>query len=185
MWAIFFENSDNYTSNLIDTCANGDGNFTKVVEGGNKLNQNLENWKQNRENYITTKNNINCNDDTKTNQLKNYYDQLISVIDQSLDMTYNITNVSCSFAKNDKNIFLNEADTGGIKGIGLCACSFLVGIFLGISVVAGILLVHKYQLPSNNNERNKNMNNTDVNESRENIRQGNNAQNPNMMFQNK
>jgi len=56
---------------------------------------------------------------------------------------------------------------------------------LGISVVAGILLVHKYQLPSNNNERNKNMNNTDVNESRENIRQGNNAQNPNMMFQNK
>ena len=182
---IIFENSDNYTSNLIDTCANGDGNFTKVVEGGNKLNQNLENWKQNRENYITTKNNINCNDDTKTNQLKNYYYQLISVIDQSLDMTYNITNVSCSFAKNDKNIFLNEADTGGIKGIGLCACSFLVGIFLGISVVAGILLVHKYQLPSNNNERNKNMNNTDVNESRENIRQGNNAQNPNMMFQNK
>ena len=182
---IIFENSDNYTSNLIDTCANGDGNFTKVVEGGNKLNQNLENWKQNRENYITTKNNINCNDDTKTNQLKNYYDQLISVIDQSLEMTYNITNVSCSFAKNDKNIFLNEADTGGIKGIGLCACSFLVGIFLGISVVAGILLVHKYQLPSNNNERNKNMNNTDINESRENIRQGNNAQNPNMMFQNK
>ena len=180
---IIFESSDNYTSDLIDTCANGDGNFTKVVEGGNKLNQNLENWKQNRENYINTKNSINCGDDTKTNQLKGYYDRLINVIDQSLDMTYNITNVSCSFAKNDKNIFLNEADTGGIKGIGLCACSFLIGLLLGISVVAGILLVHKYQLPSNNNERNKNMNNTDINESGENIRQGNNV--PNMMFQNK
>ena len=69
-------------------------------------------------------------------------------MEQSLNMSYNITNVSCSFAKNDKNILLNEVDTGGIKGLGLCACSFLVGIGLLISVLSGIILVHKYNISS-------------------------------------
>ena len=182
---IVFKSSDKYTSDLINTCANGDGNFTKVVEGGNELNENLDKWRKNREDYEKTKNSINCGDSTRTSELQSYYNRLLTMIDQSLDMTYNITNVSCSFAKNDKNIFLNEADTGGIKGIGLCACSFLIGLLLGISILAGILLVHKYKLPSSNS-RDTNMNQTDINESRENIEGGNNVQNPNMMnFQNK
>ena len=182
---IVFKSSDKYTSDLINTCANGDGNFTKVVEGGNELNENLDKWRKNREDYEKTKNSINCGDSTRTSELQSYYNRLLTMIDQSLSMTYNITNVSCSFAKNDKNIFLNEADTGGIKGIGLCACSFLIGLLLGISILAGILLVHKYKLPSSN-RRDTNMNQTDINESRENIEGGNNVQNPNMMnFQNK
>ena len=41
------------------------------------------------------------------------------MINESLILTYNLTYVSCSFARNDKNIILNELDTGGIKGIGL------------------------------------------------------------------
>ena len=142
-------------------------------------------FKKQAEFILETKNSINCGDSTRTSELQSYYNRLLTMIDQSLDMTYNITNVSCSFAKNDKNIFLNEADTGGIKGIGLCACSFLIGLLLGISILAGILLVHKYKLPSSNS-RDTNMNRTDINESRENIKEGNNDQNPNMMnFQNK
>lgn len=167
---IVFESGDKTVSNLIDTCANGDGNFTQVVNGGEKLNSNLENWKTKRTDYETSMNAIKCDSDEKTIELKGYYTQLINIIDRSLDITYNITNVTCSFAKNDKNIFLNEADSGGNKGIGLCACSFLIGIFLGISVLAGIILVHRYQLPNSTNG-NGNLSTTNIQDSRENVGQ--------------
>ena len=178
---IVFDSGDKYVSDLIDTCTNGDGNFTKIVEGGNELNENLEEWKNHKTQYQTLRDNINCQSTDNTNNLKDYYNSLISMVDRSLDLTYNITNVSCGFAKNDKNILLNEADTGGIKGIGLCACSFLVGIFLGISIVAGILLVHKYQV-SNKGASNINLNKFEVNESKENIGRRNYIPNPNMMY---
>lgn len=166
---IVFKSKNSQVSNLIDTCSNGNGNFTNVLEGGEELNQNLKKWKENQESYENAKNSINCENTTKTNELKRYYDQLLNTINKSLVLTYNITNVSCSFAKNDKNILLNEIDTGGNKSIGLCACSFLVGIFLGISVLAGIILVHKYQLTSNK-AVNKDLNNVNFNESKEDIK---------------
>ena len=143
---LIFDPSDNnsYISNIVDVCANGDGNFTKVIEGGEALNEKLSEWNANKEEYEQAKENINCGNEAKTNELKGYYDELLAIVEQSLNMSYNITNVSCSFAKNDKNILLNEVDTGGIKGLGLCACSFLIGIGLLISVLSGIILVHKY-----------------------------------------
>lgn len=165
---IVFESSDKYVSDLINTCANLDGNFSKVIEGGNEINENLNEWKQNLAEYQNIRENIDCQENGKTNQLKGYYDNLLDIVDNSLNLTYNITNITCSFAKNDKNILLNEVDTGGIKGIGLCACSFLVGLLLGISVLAGILFVHKYQLPSKNTSSN-NTDNTRISESQENI----------------
>ena len=144
---IVFESSDDYVSDLIDICANGNGSFIDVIEGGNELNENLEKWEQHKTNFERTRDNINCGNTSKTNELKGYYGRLMDIVDNSLNLSYNFTNISCSFAKNDKNILLNEADDGGKKGVGLCACSFLVGALLGISVIAGILLVHKYKVP--------------------------------------
>ena len=132
---------DNYISDLIEICANGDGNFTNVIKGGQELNSHLEEWKQNKNLFTQRRDSINCNNGDK---LKNYYNELIGFVDQSLNMTYNITNVTCRFARNDKNILLNEAKSGGKKGIALAALGFLVGILLGISVLAGIIFIHKY-----------------------------------------
>ena len=143
---IFDASDDEYISKIVDVCANGDGNFSNVIDGGDVLNEKLAEWKEHQEEYIQIRDSIDCNDETKTTELKNYYTQLLDVINQSLNLTYNITELSCKFAKNDKNIILNEADEGGIKGIGLCVCSFLVGIFLILSAFAGIILVHKYKI---------------------------------------
>ena len=97
---------------------------------------------------------------------------MIALVDQSLNMTYNITNATCSFARNDKNIILNEAESAGDNGIALACFGFLVGVFLGISVFAGILFIHKFY--STWKEDNH------MNESTENIQQGNNTtMNPN------
>ena len=48
--------------------------------------------------------------------------------------------------KNDKNIFMNEIQTAGKESINISIYSFFIGTILGISVVSGILLVHKYKL---------------------------------------
>ena len=174
---VFDVSEDDYISNIVNICANGDGNFSNVIDGGDVLNEKLAEWKEHQEEYKEIRDNINCNDDTKTTELKNYYNQLLDVINQSLNLTYNITDISCKFAKNDKNIILNEADEGGIKGIGLCVCSFLVGIFLLLSAFAGIILVHKYKFKCSIGPR-KHTNN-EVNESTANIGQDN--RNNNMM----
>ena len=174
---IFDASDDEYISKIVDVCANGDGNFSNVIDGGDVLNEKLAEWKEHQEEYIQIKDSIDCNDETKTSELKNYYTQLLDVINQSLNLTYNITDLSCKFAKNDKNIILNEADEGGIKGIGLCVCSFLVGIFLILSALAGIILVHKYKIKFSN-VLNRQANNV-VNESTASIGQDN--MNTNMM----
>ena len=166
---IFNAGEDTYISNLINVCANGDGNFTNVIDGGSTLNEKLSDWKEHQDKFTYNRDNIKCDNELHSRDLKYYYDELLIVIKRSLNMTYTITNVSCGFAKNDKNIILNEADEGGIKGLGLSACSFLVGIFLLFSVFAGILLVHKYQYRKNLNHLNHNTKGSKMNESSTNI----------------
>ena len=163
--------NNNYINDLIEICANGNGSFTNVIKGGNELYSNLESWKTKRDVLSTTRDNLSCKG------LETYYDKLIFLIDQSLGMTYNITNVTCSFAKNDKNILLNEADSGGDHGVALAGLGFLVGILLGISVFAGILFVHKFFSTWNEKKRINNV----MNESSSNIGQENNniTTNPN------
>ena len=169
----YYGNNDNnnYISDLIEICSNGNGSFTNVIEGGNDLYSNLDSWKAKRDVLSTARDNLNCQ------ELKPYYTNLINLVDQSLNMTYNITNVTCSFAKNDKNILLNEADSGGAHGVALAGLGFLVGILFGISVFAGILFVHKFFSTWNGNKRINNI----INESSSNIGQENNniTTNPN------
>ena len=90
-------------------------------------------------------------------------------MDLSLNATKNITDLKCRFAKNDKNILLNEADSAAKSGIALSALGFLIGIFFAISVFCGILFVYKFFATRNEN---KNINAL-PNESTTNIEQEN------------
>ena len=137
---LIFKSTDKNVINLIETCANGDGNFSRVLNGYDDVNKNIESWKNNRNEYIERQKKISCGNS------KEYYKELISITNRSLDLTYNLTNVTCRFVRNDKNILVNEIDDAGKYSIAMCVMSILIAIFLCISIVSGILLVHKYRL---------------------------------------
>ena len=137
---LVFKSTDKNVINLIETCANGDGNFSRVLNGYDDVNKNIESWKNNRNEYIEQQKKISCGNS------KEYYKELISITNRSLDLTYNLTNVTCRFVRNDKNILVNEIDDAGKYSIAMCVMSILIAIFLCISIVSGILLVHKYRL---------------------------------------
>ena len=141
---LVFKSTDKNVINLIETCANGDGNFSKVLNGYDDVNKNIESWKNNRNEYIEQQKKISCGNS------KEYYKELISITNRSLDLTYNLTNVTCRFVRNDKNILVNEIDDAGLYSIAMCVMSILIAIFLCISIVSGILLVHKYRLGDHN-----------------------------------
>ena len=167
---VFSADDDDYISDLVDICVNGDGNFINVIEGGKKASSNLNNW-ENRKKIITdASESAKCGaSDKLTQELRNYYGDLLNVVDQSLNATKNITDLKCRFAKNDKNILLNEADSAAKSGIALSALGFLIGIFFAISVFCGILFVYKFFATRNEN---KNINAL-PNESTTNIEQEN------------
>ena len=175
---LLFKTDDEYVKKLVDTCANGNGNFTNVIDGGIEVNKNLKSWEQNKDEYSKAKDEINCGTgyEEKTSKLKDYYTSLINIAEKSLNLSYSLTNVTCSFARNDKNILLNEVDDAGNHGVTLCAMSFLTGIFLGFSVLAGILLVHKFKLGYKEKISNIRVHN----DSSANIGNDNNATQPNM-----
>ena len=62
-------NESSYISDLVDICANGNGNFTNVIKGGKDLNSNLDQWKQNRNLFAQRRNSITCDNG---DDLKNY-----------------------------------------------------------------------------------------------------------------
>ena len=143
---LVFKSTDKNVINLIETCANGDGNFSKVIDGYADVNEGQNYWKKNKDEYLKQKGEIDCGNDERTSKLKGYYDRLIVITNRSLDLTYNLTNVTCRFVRNDKNILVNEIDDAGKYSIAMCVMSILIAIFLCISIVSGILLVHKYRL---------------------------------------
>ena len=143
---LVFKSTDKNVINLIETCANGDGNFSKVIDGYVGVNEGQNYWKKNKDEYLKQKGEIDCGNDERTEKLKGYYGELINITDRSLDLTYNLTNITCRFVRNDKNILMNEIDDVGKYSIAMSAISILIAILLGISIVTGILLVHKYKL---------------------------------------
>ena len=143
---LLFKSNNKIIINLIETCANGDGNFFNVIDGGTNVNTSIEIWKNNKKEYLKEKGNIDGDNYGRNEKLKQYYAELIDIADRSLKLCYNITNVTCRYMKNDKNIFMNEIQTAGKESINISIFSFFIGTILGISVVSGILLVHKYKL---------------------------------------
>lgn len=167
---VFSSSDDDYISDLVDICANGDGNFTNVIEGGDTAFSKLTDWENRKTGISQESSNVNCgNNAEKTSDLRTYYGDLLNVVDQSLFASKNITDLKCRFAKNDKNILLNEADSAAKSGIALSALGFLIGIFFAFSVFCGILFVYKFFATRNEN---KNINAL-PNESTTNIEQEN------------
>ena len=170
---LVFKSTDKNVINLIETCANGDGNFSKVIDGYVGVNEGQNYWKKNKDEYLKQKGEIDCGNDERTEKLKGYYDRLIVITDRSLDLTYNLTNVTCRFVRNDKNILMNEIDDVGKYSIAMSAISILIAILLGISIVTGILLVHKYKLGKEEDIIDVRNNSTSKVENENNINQSN------------
>ena len=174
-----------YISDLIDICANGNGSFTSIIQESGKLNENIEKYQQNIKEYkeniekIYTIDNSVCTADEKLDLIK-YYNKLTDIGNQAINISNNLTDINCAFAKNDKNIILNEATSGGNRALVLCAFSFVVGALLGLSVLFGILYVHKYGFNSYDGNRIvKDVTINNVNDSSANIGGENNIENIN------
>ena len=72
------------------------------------------------------------------------YKAFSNATNQVLTIYEDLINIKCNFAKNDKNIILNEIKSVGSRAFVIAGFQFLVVIFMGISILSGILLVHKY-----------------------------------------
>ena len=149
---LIFDSTNYYISDLVDVCANGNGTFISIIQNNGELYNNIEQWEEYNNNYnekINILNNLQCESAKEAKEkLINYYEELLKITNKSLSVSKNLTDINCSFAKNDKNIILKEAESLGKNGKGICSCAFVLGIFLLISVFTGILFIHKY--PKNN-----------------------------------
>ena len=143
--------TDQYVSDLINTCLNEDGEFLNVLQETEEIKINIEkfnNYSNKYNNTIKALSSFNCNDE-KTNIAK---DSIINVYSSLLDkattveyMSSNLTVLNCRFAGNDERIILNEIDSNAKISLVICACFLLVGLLFGISVLSGILFIHRYK----------------------------------------
>ena len=151
-----------FLGSLIDTCANNGESFIDVFEKGVSALTDTE--KDYYKEKISELNEKHCDTELK-NKLVKFYEELIEIVQIVYDITADLLDIKCSFVRNDVNIILKEVDSGGEKGIYLSLYQFLVGIFLGISIFAGVILVHKYEFEieiDNNENKNIKINNNKI-----------------------
>ena len=138
---IIFSSKQAFLSDIIEECANGDGHLFDIIsEDIIDLNEEMKDDFQMGIDEIYEKS---CND-TVRDTLLNFYQALFNDTSILLTSTASVFNISCAFAKNDKNIILNEIESAGNRAVVISTFQFLIGVLLAISVLAGILLVHKY-----------------------------------------
>lgn len=169
---IIIKKKNEYVSDLINTCINGNGEFLYVLQENEEIKKNIDKFNQNSiefNNIIKALSNLNCNDE-KSNITKysiiNVYSSLLDKNNIVQNMSWNLIELNCRFVGNDERIIINEINSISKKALIICACSLLIGILFGISVLAGILFVHKYkyidELPTKavnqNNESSTNVN---------------------------
>ena len=159
---VLFTKKNEFLSIMIEECANQDGNFISIL--GDVILGLQEELDESYEEDMNDITNNYCNQDTKDALIK-FYQAAYDGISQIIYITGNLYNIKCRFAKNDKNIILNELDSAGKRATVLSTFQFLVGIFLGISVLSGILLVHKYGYNNKNNKNSYEIKNVVINQS--------------------
>ena len=149
--SIFFE-SNSYVSNIIDICVNKEGDFLKTIIDEDTidiirkvailLNENIDRF----DNIIYQLKSTNCsNENEKDKQIIiNFYEFIKEKIYVIVNIILSFIDTNCNFAKNDKMIVLSQIDSSSKKAKLICGLSFVVGILLGISILSGILFVHKY-----------------------------------------
>ena len=142
---IIFNRKDSFLSNIIDKCANGGGIFLNVIEEGmSDLNTEIQDDFQNTLNII---NGITCESELRESFVE-LYNLFSEATNKVLGIYEDLFHIRCDFAKNDKNIILNEMKSAGNRAIVISAFQFLIAIFIGLSILSGILLVHKYNFKS-------------------------------------
>ena len=138
---IIFSTKLQFLSDIIEECANGDGHlFDIITEELVEMDEEMQDDFQQGMEEIYEKS---CNDTVRDTMI-NLYQAMYNNTGILITSTATIFNISCAFAKNDKNIILNEIESAGKRARVISTFQFLIGVFLAISVLAGILLVHKY-----------------------------------------
>ena len=145
-----FIKSSSFVSDLINSCVNGNGEFLKIIQENEDIKKYTDDFNTKEKTYNNFKNRLSslkCNgqEEVAKQSIINVYDILLGKTSAALNMSDSLVNVNCSFARNDEMIIMGEIDNCAKKADALCACSFLVGICFGISVLAGILFVHRYK----------------------------------------
>ena len=146
-----FIKTDLHVSDLINTCINEEGEFLNVIQENEEIKKNIDNFKQKSIKYnntITDLSNLNCNDENSKvaqNTIINVYNLLLVKSNIVQNMSSNLTELNCRFVGNDERIILNEFDLISKKGLLICACCLLIGLLFGMSVLSGILFVHRYK----------------------------------------
>ena len=145
-----FIKSSSFVSDLINSCVNGNGEFLKIIQENEDIKKYTDDFNTKEQTYNNFKNRLSslkCNgqEQVAKQSIINVYDILLEKTSAALNMSDSLVNVNCSFARNDEMIIMGEIDNCAKKADALCACSFLVGICFGISVLAGILFVHRYK----------------------------------------
>jgi hypothetical protein len=142
---LLFTSKNDYLTILIEECVNKEGSFISTIEDDILTYQEeLDDYFE--EELLEIYNNT-CNNNTRDSLIK-YYQSLYNATTTILDITITLYNIKCRFSKNDKNIILNELESAGKRATVLSTFQFLVSIFLAISVLAGIFLIHKYRRKS-------------------------------------
>ena len=157
---VLFTKKNEFLSMMIEECANQDGNFISIL--GDVILGLQDDLDESYNEDMNDLENNKCYQDTKDALIK-FYKAAYDGTSKIIYITGNLYNIKCRFAKKDKNIILNELESAGKRATVLSTFQFLVGIFLGISVLSGILLVHKYGY--NNNKNNYEIKNVVVNQS--------------------
>jgi energy-coupling factor transporter transmembrane protein EcfT len=140
-----FVKSNSYVSDLIDACANGEGDFLKAINKKKDIDESIKKLDDIKNQNKDIQNELDKSNCTNKAYFQNIYNSLNGRTDQIKGNLTALKDINCAFAKNDKNIILNEMDSGSKKAKGMCALSLLIGFLLGISILTGILFVHKYR----------------------------------------
>ena len=169
---IIFKKKHNYLSIIINTCANGEGHLLDMASEEFEI---MINDLKVDFSELMKEINETCKDEVKE-KLAIYYTTMLNNVDILFSSISELLNISCAFAKNDKNIILNEIRSAGKRATVISTFQFLIGVLLAISILVGILFVHKYNYNINNK-----VNVTDVTS---NTTQNDNNYNGNKSFEN-
>lgn len=145
---VLFTKKNEFLSLMIEECVNEEGNFLSTIGEGILSSQ--ETLDEGFQEELDRLNSNTCNNDTRDSLMK-YYQSVYDGLTDLNNIIGNLYNIKCRFAKNDKYIILNELDSAGKRAITLSTFQFLIGIFLAVSVLGGICLVHKYKYKNNKN----------------------------------
>jgi len=145
---VLFTQKNEFLSILIDECANQEGIFLYTL--GEDILSAQDSLDEEFQEEFDGLNKNTCNNVTRDALIKYYQSVYVGLAD-IINIIGNLYKIKCRFAKNDKYIILNELHSAGKRAITLSTFQFLIGIFLAISVLGGICLVHKYKYKNNKN----------------------------------